>query len=49
MTHVPRVCSHSPDSIVPEVVEIGLVQLSQSVKTTNVTHTYIHTDSLDKK
>ena len=42
MKHVPRVCSHSPASIDPGFVEIGLVQLTQSVKTTNVTHT--HTD-----
>ena len=42
MTHVPRVRPHSPASIDPGFVEIGLVQLSQSVKTTNVTHTYTH-------
>ena len=39
MKHVPRVCPHWPASIEPEFVENGLVQLSQSVKTTNVTHT----------
>ena len=44
--HVPIVSPHSPASIDPEFVEIGLVQLSQSVKTTNVTHT--HTDRLIK-
>jgi len=44
MKHVPRVRPHSPASIDPEFVEIGLVQLSQSVKTTNVTHTDRHTD-----
>ena len=38
--HVPRVSAYSPASIDPRFVEIGLVQLSQSVKTTNVTHTY---------
>ena len=38
--HVPRVSPYSPASIDPGFVEIGLVQLSQSVKTTNVTHTY---------
>ena len=37
--HVPRVSSYSPASIDPEFVEISLVQLSQSVKTTDVTHT----------
>ena len=40
--HVPRVRPHSPASIDPRFVEIGLVQLSQSVKTTNVTHTHTH-------
>ena len=39
MKHAPRVRPHSPASIDPGFVEIGLVQLSQSVKTTNVTHT----------
>ena len=42
--HVPRVSPHSPASIYPGFVEIGPVQLSQSVKTTNVTHTVRHTD-----
>ena len=37
--HVPRVSPYSPASTGPVFVEIGLVQLSQSVKTTNVTHT----------
>ena len=37
--HVPRVSPYSPASIDPGFVEIGLVQLSRSVKTTNVTHT----------
>ena len=36
--HVPRVSPYSPASIDIRFVEIGLVQLSQSVKTTNVTH-----------
>ena len=47
--HVPRVSPHSPASIDPRFVEIGLVQLSQSVKTTNVTHTHTHipTDKLN--
>ena len=40
MKHVPRVSQYSPASIDPGFVEIGLVQLSQSVKTTNVTHTH---------
>ena len=35
--HVPRVSSYLPASIDPGFVEIGLVQLSQSVKNTNVT------------
>ena len=42
--HVPRVSPYSPASRDPGFVEIGLVQLSQSVKTTNVTHTYRRTD-----
>ena len=37
--HVPHASAHSPASINAGFVEIGLVQLSQSVKTTNVTHT----------
>ena len=37
--HVPRVSPYSPAYIDPGSVEIGLVQLSQSIKTTNVTHT----------
>ena len=40
--HVPRVSPCSPASIDPEFVEVGLVQLSQSVKTTNVTHCQTH-------
>ena len=42
--HVPRVSPYSPASIDPGFVEIDLVQLSQSVKMTNVTrtHTYRH-------
>ena len=40
--HVPRVCPFSPVSIDPRILEIGIVQLSQSVKTTNATQT--HTD-----
>ena len=42
--HVPRVRPYSPASIDPGFVEISLVQLSQSVKTTNVTHTHRQTD-----
>ena len=42
--HVPRVSPCSPAFIDPGFVEIGHVQLSQSVKTTNnVTHS-MHTD-----
>ena len=37
--HVLRVSPYSHASIDPGFVEIVLVQLSQSVKTTNVTHT----------
>ena len=36
--NVPRVSQFSPASIDAGFVEIGLVQLSQSVKTTNVAH-----------
>ena len=42
--HVPGVSAYSPASIDPKVVEIGLVQLSQSVETTKVTHTLTDTD-----
>ena len=42
---VPRVNPYSPASIDPEVVEIGFVQLSQSVETTNVTHTLTGTQT----
>ena len=37
--------THSPASIDPGFAEIGLVQLSQSVKTTNVTHTLTDTQT----
>ena len=37
--HVTRGSPYSPARIDPGFVEIGLVQLSQSVKTTDVTHT----------
>ena len=43
--HVQRVTPYSPASIDPGFVEIGLVQLSQSVKTTNVTHTLTNTQT----
>ena len=36
---VPRISPHSPASIDPGFVEIGLVQLSQPVKKANVAHT----------
>ena len=42
--HVPRVSPYSSAFIDPGFVEIGLLQLSQSVTTTNVTH--IQTDTL---
>ena len=45
--HVPRVSPYSPASVDPGFVEIGLVQLSQSVKTKNVTHTLTQTDKLN--
>ena len=44
--HVPRVSAHSPASIDPGFVEIGLVQLSQSLKTTN-SMSHAHTDKLN--
>ena len=44
MKHVTRGRPHSPASIDPEFVEIGLVQPSQSVKTTNVTLTHTQTN-----
>ena len=40
--HVPRISPHSPASLDPGFVKISLVQLSQSVKTTNVTHILTH-------
>ena len=43
--HVARVSLHSPAFIDPGFVKIGLIQLLQSVKTTNVTHTL--TDKTD--
>ena len=43
--HVPRVSPHSPACIDPGFVKIGLVQLSQSVKTTNVTYTLTDTQT----
>ena len=39
---VPRVSPYSPGSIDLGFVEIGLVQLSKSVKNTNVTQTHRH-------
>ena len=43
--HAPRVSPYSPASIDAGFVEIGLVQLSQPVKTTNVTHTLTGTQT----
>ena len=43
--HLPRVSPYSLASIDPGFVEIGLVQLPQSVKTTNVTHTLTDTQT----
>ena len=45
--HVPRVCPYSPASIDPGFVDIGLVELSQSVKATNITHTQTDTHRQD--
>ena len=44
--YVPCINPYSPPSIDPGFVEIGLVQLAQSVKTTNDTHAHTdrHTD-----
>ena len=42
--HVPRVSPYLPASIDLKFVEISLVQLSRSVKTTNVTQTDRHAD-----
>ena len=47
INHFPPVGPCSPASIHLEFVEICLVQRSQSVKTTNVTHTDTHTDYLN--
>ena len=46
--HVLRVSPYSPASIYTGFVEIGLVQRSQSEKTTNVTHTHTKRDRLIK-
>ena len=46
MKHVPRVRPHSPASIDPGFVEISLVQLSRTVKTTNVTYTPAHRQTI---
>ena len=42
--HVPRVSPYSPAFIDPGLVEIGLAQLSRSVKNTNFTQTDRQTD-----
>ena len=42
--HIPRGSPYTPASIDPGFVELGLVQPSQSTKTTNVTHTLTDTD-----
>ena len=49
MSHVPCVSPYSPDSIDAGFVEIGLVQLSQSVKTMNATHTLTDAKTDKKK
>ena len=51
MKYVPRVSPCSPAPVDPWFVEIGLVQLPQSGKTTNVIHTQAdgHTDRLIKE
>ena len=43
--HVPRVSPYSPVSNDSGFVETGLVQLSQSLTTTNVTHTLTDTQT----
>ena len=43
--HVPRVSPYSPAFIDPGFVEIGLVELSHSVKTMNVIHTLTDTQT----
>ena len=49
MKHVPRASPFCLDAIDLEFVQIGLVQLLQSVKTTNsMLHTSTHTDRLIK-
>ena len=45
MKHVTRISQYSPASIDPGFVEIGLVQLSQSVTTTDVTHALTDTQT----
>ena len=40
--HIPLISPYSPASIDPGFVEIALVQLPQSVKTTNECYTYTH-------
>ena len=47
--HVPRVSPSSPFSINPGFVEIGLVQLSQSAKTTNTRPVTMETRSFHRK
>ena len=42
--HVPRTSPYSPASIDPGFVEMGLMQLSRSAKTTKVTHAHRQTD-----
>ena len=46
MKHVPRVNLYSPAFTNPVIVEMFLVQLSQSVKKKNVTHTHRQPDQL---
>ena len=46
--HAPRVSPYSPASIDPGFVKIDLVQLPQSVKTTNVTHTLTYILQTDR-
>ena len=46
MKHVPRVSPCSPAALDPGFVEIGFVQLSQSVITTNDSHTHRQTNQI---
>ena len=48
MKHVLSIRPHSPASIDPGFVEVSLVHISQSAKTTSVTHTQTDTQTNSK-